>query len=182
MSVVTRTDKTVILDPRQAFSNGLQNDQGSWKLKSGQFNLSQPYFWPKRDMPQRAKRRKTEPSNTEQQTLETFQSLQPYFEQCVNELTNAWPAIKESLYEPDDQNTLSLTKNPNMIDFVKSAELVRVVKSFAFQLDPEQPTRTMTLQGKLPLTIIKIKNVCTEAKPCCKQKPIVLNCQKSTIP
>ncbi|KAI9285934.1 hypothetical protein BC943DRAFT_21712 [Umbelopsis sp. AD052] len=149
MSVVARTDKTVVLDPRPAFSNGLQNDQDVWKLRSGQFNLSQPYFGPKKDMPQRAKRRKTEPSNTEQQTLETFQSLQPYFEQCMQELISAWPAIKDSLCEPDNENAIPHIDNPPMIDFVKSAELVKVVKSFAFQLDPEQPEHTMILQGKI---------------------------------
>jgi hypothetical protein len=145
MSILVKTDNTFILDPRPAFSRGLQNEQGSWKLKLGQFNLSQPYFSPKRDMPQRAKRRKTEPSKTERDTLETFQSLQLYFEQCMNELTIAWPTIKDALCEEDD---VDLPNNPAMIDFIKNAELVKVVKSFAFQVDPDQCTRSLILQGE----------------------------------
>lgn len=181
MSIVARTDKTVVLDPRPAFCNGLQKDQETWKLRSGQFNLSQPYFWPKRDTPQRAKRRKTEPSSTEQQTLKTFQSLQPYFEQCLEEIIGAWPAIKDSLCEADDENVISQSNDSHMIDFVESAELVKVVKSFAFQLDPEQPTRTMILQGKRNDSFHN-KNIYKKAKPCCKQTPIISSCQKSTIP
>jgi hypothetical protein len=145
MSILVKTDNTFILDPRPAFSRGLQNEQGSWKLKLGQFNLSQPYFSPKRDMPQRAKRRKTEPSKTERDTLETFKSLQLYFEQCMNELTIAWPTIKDALCEGED---VGLPNNPAMIDFIKNAELVKVVKSFAFQVDPDQGTRSLILQGE----------------------------------
>lgn len=148
MSILAKTENTIILDPRPAFSKGLHNDQGSWNLKSGQFNQSQPYFRPKRDMPQRAKRRKTEPSKTERETIEIYQRLQPYFEQCLNELTTAWPNIKRSLWEPPPDRDVPTSDSENTIDFVKNAELVKVVKSFAFQMDPDRPLHTkLILQG-----------------------------------
>jgi hypothetical protein len=101
-------------------------------------------------MPPRAKRRKTEPSKTETQTEENFLQLEEYFNQCLKELVEVWPSIKDSISEaePPPPSDSVDTDSSNMIDFVKNAELVKVVKSLTFQLDPEQSQRTMVLEGR----------------------------------
>ncbi|CAM0138223.1 hypothetical protein VKS41_001464 [Umbelopsis sp. WA50703] len=111
-------------------------------------------------MPPRAKRRKTEPSKTETQTEENFLQLEEYFNQCLKELVEVWPSIKDSISEaePPPPSDSVDTDSSNMIDFVKNAELVKVVKSLTFQLDPEQSQRTMVLEDTNSIELPEIYN------------------------